>query len=143
MSFSSQIDVRYLVDQFYYWLQIRCMKTPTVLKCQQFEESGSDKTETKGSKRQRLDNCDNEEGNTLDKDEGEIEGTRYVHPLFVPLRPLPLKVSNRLSDLGKGTRRINHLISILKICYSRSAKFALEFPDRGGSKAQKKSILAA
>lgn len=140
MSFSSQRDVRYLVDQFHYWLLIRCMKTPALLKRQRFEESGSDETEPKGLKRQRLDERDDEEGNSLDEDEGEIEGARYVPPPFVPLPPLPRKVSNRPSDLGEGTRSLNHLVCIPKICYSRSANFALEFPGRGGSKAQKKNL---
>ena len=65
------------------------MKTSALLKCQQFEESGSDKTEPKGSKRQRLDERDNEEENSLDEDEGEIEGARYIPPPFVPPPPLP------------------------------------------------------
>lgn len=116
------------------------MKTPALLKRQRFEESGSDETEPKGSKRQRLDERDDEEGNSLDEDEGEIEGARYVPPPFVPLPPLPRKVSNRPSDLGEGTRSLNHLVCIPKICYSRSANFALEFPGRGGSKAQKKNL---
>ena len=138
MSISSQRDVRYLVDQFHYWLLIRCMKTPALLKRQRFEESGSDETEPKGSKRQRLDERDNEEGNSLDEDEGEIEGARYVPPPLVLLPPLPRKVSNRPSDLSEGTRSLNHLVCIPKIYYSRSANFALEFPGKGGSKAQKK-----
>ena len=140
MSFSSQRDVHYFVDQFHYWLLIRCIKTPALLKRQQFEESGSDETESKGSKCQHLDERDNKERNSLDKDEGEIEGARYVPPPFIPLLPLPQKVSNRLSDLGEGTRSLNHLVYIPKICYSRSANFALEFPSRRGSKAQKKNL---
>ena len=140
MSFSSQRDLCYLVNQFHYWLLIRCMKTPALLKCQRFEESESDETEPKGSKRQCLDERDDEKGNSLDEDEAEIEGARYVPSPFVPLPPLPQKVSNRLSDLGEGTRSLNHLICIPKICYSRSANFALEFPGRGGSKAQKKNL---
>ena len=135
MSFSSQRDIRYLVDQFYYWLLIRCMKTPALLKRQRFEESGSDETEPKGLKRQRLDERDDEEGNSLDEDEGEIEGARYVSPPFVPLPSLPRKVSNRPSDLGKGTKSLNHLVCILKICYLRNANFALDFPGKEGSKA--------
>ena len=76
MSFSSQRDVRYFVNQFYYWLLIRCMKTPAVLKRQRFEENGSDKTEPKESKRRCLDDYDDEEENSLDENEGEIESTR-------------------------------------------------------------------
>ena len=116
------------------------MKTPALLKQQQFEESRNDKTEAKGSKRQCLDEYDDEEGNSLDEDESEIEVARYVLPPFIPLLPLPQKVSNRPSDLGEGTRSLNHLVCIPKICYSRSANFALEFPGRRGSKAQKKNL---
>ena len=140
MSFSSQRDVRYLVDQFHYWLLIRCMKTPALLKRQRFEESGSDETEPKRLKRQRLDERDDEEGNSLDEDEGEIEGARYVLFPFVLLLLLPQKVSNCPSDLGEKIRSLNHLVCIPKISYLRSANFALEFPGRGGSKAQKKNL---
>ena len=139
MSFSNQRDVRYLVDQFYYWLLIRCIKTSAMLKRQRFEDSRSDKMEPKGSKRQRLDKRDNKERNGLDGDEGKIMDVRYIPPLFIPLL-FPRKVSNRRSDLGKGIRSLNHLVCISKICYWRSANFALEFPGRGGSKAQKKNL---
>ena len=94
------------------------------------EKNGLDNEEGNG--------LDNEEGNGLNKDKGEIEGSRYVPSLFVPLSPLPRKVSNRLSDLGEGTKSLKHIVCISKICYSRSANFALEFPGRRGSKAQKK-----
>ena len=114
------------------------MKTSTVLKQQQFEDSGSDKRKPKRSKPQRLDECDNEEKNGLDEDEDEIEDTRYALLLCVFFFPLPQKVSNRPSDLDEGTRSLNHLVCISKICYLRSAKFALEFPDRRGLKTQKK-----
>ena len=113
-----------------------------MLKRQQFKENGSNETEPKGSKRQRLDERDNEKGNSLDKDEGEIEGTRYVFPPFDPLFPLSQKVSNRLSDLGKGTRSPNNFVCIPKIYYLRSANFVLEFPGRGGLKVQKKIYIS-
>lgn len=61
---------------------------PALLKRQQFEESGNNKTESKKSKRQRLNERDNEERNSLDKDKGEIKGAKYVLPPFVPLPPL-------------------------------------------------------
>ena len=139
MSFSSQSDVHYLVDQFYYLLLIRCRKTTSLLKRLWFEESGSNKTEPKESKRQRLDENDNEEGNSLDKDKDEIESVIYVPPPFVSLSLFLQKVSNHPSTLGEGTRSLNHLVCISKICYSRRANFALEFPGREGSKAQKKN----
>ena len=112
---------------------------PAVLKHQRFEDIGSDEMELKRPKRQHLDERDDEEGNGLDKDEGEIEDARYVPPLFVFLSPLLRKVLKRPSDLGKGTMSLNHLICIPKICYSRSANFALDFPNRESLKAQKKS----
>ena len=115
------------------------MKTLAVLKYQRFDDSETDKTEPKRSKRQRFDKSDNKEGNNLDKDEGEIEGARYISPPFVFLPLFPQKVSNVPSDLGKGTRSLNHLVCIPKICYLRSANFALEFLDKRGLKAQKKN----
>ena len=115
MSFSSQRDVHYLVNQFYYWLLIRCMKTQALLKRQRFKKTESDETEPKGSKRQHLDERNDKEGNSLDKDEGEIKGARYVLSPFVPLSPLPQKVSNRPSDLDKGKRSLNYLEYIPKI----------------------------
>ena len=118
------------------------MKTLAIFKRQQFEDNRSDKSEPKGSKRQRLDECDNEEGNGLDEDEDKIEGARYILLPFVSLLPLPQKVSNRPSDLSEETRSLNHLVCIPKICYSRSAKLTLEFPGRGGSKAQKKTYTS-
>ena len=146
MSFPSWRDVHYLIDQFHYWLLISSMKTPALLKHHQFEDSGSDKIELRGSRYQYLDERDNEEGNDLDDKEGngldeyegEIEGDRYVPSPFVPLSPLFRKVSNRWSDLGKRIRSLKYIVCIPKICYSRSANFAFEFPGRGGSKAQKK-----
>lgn len=104
-----------------------------VLKCQHFKGNGSDKTKPKKSKCQYLDKRDNEQENGLDKNEGEIEDTRYVFLLL-----FFQKVSNCLSDLGKRIKNLNNLIGILKICYSRTANFALEFLGRRGSKAQKK-----
>ena len=86
------------------------------LKRQRFKDSGSDKTEPKSSKRQRLDTHDNEERKILDKFEGEGEGknTRYVPFPFVA-NPLPQKESNHSTDLCKGTRSLNHLVCIPKI----------------------------
>lgn len=79
-----------------------------VLKCQQFGDSKSDKTESRRSKCQRLDEHDTEKGNGLDnkeengldKDESKIENSRYVLPPFIPLFLLLQKVLNRPSDLS-------------------------------------------
>ena len=116
------------------------METLTLVKRRQFKQSESDKIEPNRLKRQRFNKRDNEEGNSLNEDKGEIESARYVPPPFVPLSPLFQKLSNRLSNLGEGTISKNHLIYIPKIYYSRSAQFALEFLGRGGSKAQKKNL---
>ena len=116
------------------------MKTSALLKRQQFKKSGSDETKSKKSKCQRLDEYDNEEGNSLDADEGEIESARYVLPPFVSLLLLLQKMSNRPSNLGKKIRNLNHLVCISKICYLKIANFAFEFPGRGGLKAQKKNL---
>ena len=133
-----------------------CMKMPVMLKYQQFGDSGNIMIEPRGWNPQRLDERDNEEGNglnneegkglddkegnSLGKDEGEIEGGRYVSSPFVPLLLLFQKVSNRLSDLGKETKSLKYIVYISKICYSRNANFALDFPGRGGSKVSKKDF---
>ncbi len=49
------------------------MKIAIMLKRQQFENSGSDETEPKGLKHQRLDMYDNEEEEDLDEFEDEDE----------------------------------------------------------------------
>ncbi len=59
------------------------MKTTAVLKCQQFEDNRSDEIELRGSKRQRLDVCDDKEGEGWDKFETEREDIGYVPLLFV------------------------------------------------------------
>ena len=56
-----------------------------VLKRERFEDSKSDKTEPRGSKRPWLDTRNNEEGESLDKFENESEekNTRYILFLFI------------------------------------------------------------
>ncbi len=63
------------------------MKTAVILKHQRFKDSGSDKTELRGSKYQQLDTCHNEEGESLNKfeDEGEGEDIGYVPLPFIAL----------------------------------------------------------
>ncbi len=66
--------------------------------------------EPRGLKRQRLDARDDEEGEGLDEFEGEDIG--YVPlPFVAPLR----NGSNRPTDMGEGTRSLNHLVCIQKI----------------------------
>ena len=62
MSFSSQRAVFYLIDQFNNWLLIVCIKTPVLLKHQQFYDSESKKTAPIVYKHQRFDEGDDEEG---------------------------------------------------------------------------------
>ncbi len=90
------------------------MKTTAVLKHQRFEDSGRYVTEPRGSKCQRLDVRNDEEGEGLNEfeGEGEREDIRYVPlPLVAPLQ----KESNRPTDMSKGTRSLNHLVCISKI----------------------------
>ncbi len=115
MSFSSQKAVYYLVDSVIPVLVANWVcKTPAVLKRQQFEHSGSDETELRGSKRQRLDLRDDEVGEGLDKFESEDEGEDIGYVLFPFIAP-PRKESNRLTDIGEGTRSLNYLVCIPKI----------------------------
>lgn len=108
-----------------------------MLKRQQFKDNRGDKTKSRRSKFQHLDENENAEKNGLDKNESEIEDARYILPLFIPL-PLPWKMLNRPLDLCKGTKSLNHLLYIPKICYSRNANFPLKFPSKKSSKALKK-----
>ena len=92
-----------------------------MLKRQRFEDNESDETESSVSKCPRLDVYDNKEGQGLEEYEGESEGERYVlFPLIAPHPPLQ-RESNRPTDLGEGTRSLNHLVCILKICYSEKS----------------------
>ncbi len=93
---------------------IGCIKTAAVLKRQQFKDSGSEETEPRGSKRQRLDVCEDEEGEGLDEfeGEGEKENIGYIPlPFVAPSQ----KESNRPTDMGKGAKSLNHLVCIPKI----------------------------
>lgn len=49
MCFSIQSAIRYLVNQFKYSMLIECIKTPTMLRRQQFQDSGNNKTEPRVS----------------------------------------------------------------------------------------------
>ncbi len=139
MSFSSQRAVRYLVDQFQYSLLIRCIKTAAVLKRQRFKDSESEERKPRVSKCQRLGVHDDEEGQSLDKYEGEDEGedVGYVLLSFVAPPPPPQKESNRLTDMGKGTRSLNHLVCIPKIGLSYNCKFCVRVPRQRVFKSKK------
>lgn len=66
------------------------------------------------SKRQRLNTRDNKEREGLNKFESEDEGEdiKYVFFLFIAS---PQKMSNHLTDMGKRTKILNHLVYIPKI----------------------------
>ena len=61
MRFSRQQAVRYIGDQFQYYLLIGCIKT-AALKRQRFEDSESDATKPKVLKYSRVGAYENEEG---------------------------------------------------------------------------------
>ena len=86
---------------------IEYIKTAVVLKHQQFEDNKSEKTGPRISKHECVGVYDDE---SLDKYKGE-EGkdVGYNLLLFVTLPPLQ-KESNRLTDMDKGTRNLNHLV---------------------------------
>lgn len=87
-----------------------------MLKRQRFKDSKSDKIALKVEKCQRLNEYNNKEGQGLDKYDGEGEGDRYIFFAFITLIPLFQKELNRLSDLSKRPRSLNHLVCIPKIC---------------------------
>ncbi len=115
MSFSIQRAECYLVDLAIPVLDANWIyKMPIVLKRQRFEDSKSDETEPRGSKRQPLDSRDDEEGEGLDKFEGEGEWEDIEYVPFSCVASL-WKESNRPTDMGEGTRSLNHLVCIPKI----------------------------
>ena len=89
-----------------------------MFKRQQFKDNESDETESSVSKCQRLHVHDNEKGQGLDKYKGECKDEKYVlFPFITPPCP-PQKELYCPTDLGEGTKSLNHLVYILKICYS-------------------------
>ena len=115
MSFSSQRAVYYLVNWAILVLVANWLyKTPVMLKCQRFEDNGSDKMEPRGLKRQQLDLRDDKEEEGLDKFEGKGEGKGigYIPFFFIVFFQ---KESNCLTDMGKGIKSLNYLICIPKI----------------------------
>lgn len=107
---------------------------------QQFKNSPSDKTEWSISKHQQLNLHDDKEEQGFDKYESEGEDERYVTFLFIAPSPPPQRESNRLTDLGKGTRSLIISYTYWKSATQRSANFVLEFPGKKGSKLQKKNL---
>ena len=85
------------------------MKMSAVLKRQQCKNSGSKKTEPRGSKCQRLYTRGDEEWKGLDKFESEGEA-KIIGYVSFSLVALFRKESNRLTDMGEGTKSLNHLI---------------------------------
>ncbi len=70
--------------------------------------------EPRGLKHQRLDACDDEEGEGLDEFEGEGEGEDIGY-IPLPFVAPPRNGSNRPTDMDEGTRSLNHLVCIRKI----------------------------
>lgn len=66
--------------------------------------------ETISNKRQQFDKRDNKEEQGLDKNKKVIVDDRYLPLSPLALLPLPQKNSNRLSDLGKGTKSLTQLV---------------------------------
>lgn len=96
--------------------------------CQQFRDGESNAMESKASKRLRVDEYDNEEGQNSDKYLGKV--SRYIF-IFLCLQ----KKSNRLTNLGKEIKGLNQLIYIPKLLYQMIANFVLEFSDKKSLKA--------
>lgn len=71
MGFSGKKTLCYFLNLFYYFLLIEYIKTLMGLKCQQFKDNKSDKTESSISKRQQLDIYKNEKKQDLDKYDGQ------------------------------------------------------------------------
>ncbi len=70
--------------------------------------------EPRGLKRQRLDAREDEEGEGLDEFEGEGEG-KDIGYVPLPFVALSQNGSNRPTDIGEGTKSLNHLVCIPKI----------------------------
>lgn len=72
--------VCYFINPFHYCLLIEYIKTPMVLKRQQFKDSKSDVTESKTQKRLRVDKNNNLKRQNLDK--YQDKESKYI--LFLP-----------------------------------------------------------
>ncbi len=115
MSSSSQRAVCYLVDSAIPVIVANWVyKTPVMLKRQQFDNNESDKTEPRGSKRQKLDLRDDEKGEGLDEFEGKCKGEDIGY-VPLPFVAPPRKESNRLTDMSERPRSLNHIVCISKI----------------------------
>lgn len=89
--------------------------------------------EPKVSKYLFIDMHDNKEGQDLEK--YQDKDSRYVFLLLYPQNE-----SNGPTDLGEGTRSLNHLLCISKLPHQIIANFVLEFLGGGGLKAQKNNL---
>lgn len=76
---------------------------PAMLERQQFKDSGSDVTESKISKRRHVNPNDNEK----EQDLGEYDNKDDRYSFFFLFSQ---KVSNRLTNLGKEIKSLNHLV---------------------------------
>lgn len=99
-----------------------------MFKYQQFEDRKSDAIKPKALKRPYVDKYDNKERQGLDKYQNS--SGRYI-----PLSSCLQKELNRLTDLSKRIKSLNHLICISKLSYQIITNFLLEFLDKEGLKA--------
>lgn len=74
-----------------------------MLICQQFQDSKSDETKSKGSKCQWLNTRDNKKGEDLNKFESEDMRKDIIYIPF-PFVAHPQKESNCSTNMSKGTR---------------------------------------
>ena len=75
-----------------------CIKTPALHKRQRFDDNKKEETALK--KCQWFDKCDNEEGQSLDKNESEVKDNRYILLPLLALPPSYQKEPNCLSDVS-------------------------------------------
>lgn len=107
---------------------------PTMLKHQQFEDNEIDIMESKISKRQHVDIYNNKKGENLEK--YMANNNIYVH-LFSYLQ----KESNRLIDLNKKKKNLNHLLYITKFGQSNNCQLCVRVSRQKKLKSQKKSYI--
>ena len=89
-----------------------CIKTPELLKRQQFNDGESEKTAPIVYKCQRFDEHNNKKGQSLNEDKNDGDRDKYI--LLPPTAFLLLsqKKLNRPSDLSEGIKSLTYLICI-------------------------------
>lgn len=142
MSFFSQRVVRYLINQFQYYLLFGYIKTAAVFKCQWFKYSKSEKTKPKVSKRQHICENGNKKGQSLDKYKYESEKNIKDIFSFLFFFLFLFKRSQTAWQIWAKKDKAQFISYIYpKSAYLIIANFALVFLGREWSKV-KKHILA-